>query len=163
VLPLKPEKVKEYEKEMNVHPSVPDSYYEVTYHKMVEDPEKFNMREGYHNFDWVEKGEFLAYEDGERIEAPVSGRIFMPLYQKIGNDGFLIINEVAPLWLKLSAWMRTSFLHEFLHWLPGVKQDSPNAYLVDIRVARFLVKDIFHLLGYRVIKKDENTLICYKR
>lgn len=160
---LKSEEVKEYEKEMNVHPHVPDSYFEVTYHKMVEDPEKFDMREGYHNFDRVEKGEFLAYENGERVEAPISGRIFMPLYQKIGNDGFLIINEVAPLWLKLSALMRTSFFHKFLHWLPGVSKESPNAFLVDMRVARFLVKDIFHLLGYRVIEKDENTLICYKR
>ncbi|MDZ7756513.1 succinylglutamate desuccinylase/aspartoacylase family protein [Rhodohalobacter sp.] len=160
---LKPEEVKEYEEEMNVHPNVPDSYFEVSYHKIVEDAEKFDMREGYHNFDRVEKGEFLAYENGERIEAPVSGRIFMPLYQKIGNDGFLIINEVAPLWLKLSALMRTSFFHNILHWLPGVSKDTPNAYLIDIRVARFLVKNIFHLLGYRVIKKDEHTLICYKR
>ena len=162
-VPLNMDEVKHYEKVLQVYPNVPDSYYEVSYHKMIKDPEEFEMLEGYLNFDRVEKGELLAYEKGEQIKAPVSGRIFMPLYQKIGNDGFLIIKEVAPFWLKLSALMRKSFLHKILHWLPGVIKDSPNSYLVDLRVARFLVKNIFHLLGYRVIEKDEHTLICYKR
>lgn len=161
--PLTGEEVDKYMDELQVHPHVPDSYYEVSYHKIVENPEEFEMIRGYQNFDRVEKGEPLAYENGKQIEAPVSGRIFMPLYQKKGHDGFLIINEVAPVWLKLSAWLRRSFLHKLLPWLPGVVQDTPNAFLVDLRVARFLVRDIFHLLGYRVIKKDEHTLICYRR
>lgn len=152
-----------HEKELDIHPDLPDSYYEVKYHKIVEDPEKFEMVGGFQNFDKIEKGTRLAKENGEWIEAPVWGRIFMPLYQKKGRDGFLIIREVSTFWLKLSAYLRRSFVHKLLKYLPGVHIESEQAFRIDLQVARFFVKDIFHLFGYRVIRKDEHTLICYKR
>lgn len=155
--------VRKYEHELDIHPDLPDSYYEVKYHKIVDDPEKFEMIRGFKNFDKVEKGTPLAKENGEWIEAPVWGRIFMPLYQKKGRDGFLIIREVSAFWLSLSAYLRKSFIHKLLKYLPGVHIKSEQAFRIDLRVARFLVKDIFHLFGYRVIQEDEHTLICYKR
>ncbi len=100
---------------------------------------------------------------GQLIRAPKGGRIFMPLYQNEGDDGFLIIREVSPFWLKLSGYLRKSFFHGLLKYLPGVKPVSEHSFEVNLNVARFLVKDIFHLLGYRVTQKDENTLICYRR
>ncbi len=152
-----------YEEVLNIHPDLPDSYYQVKYHKIVEDSKKFEMVSGFQNFDKVEKGDRLAKENGGWIEAPVWGRIFMPLYQKKGRDGFLIIREVSPIWLKLSAYLRKSFVHKLLRFLPGVHVKSGHAFWIDLRVARFFVKDIFHLFGYRVIRKDEHTLICYRR
>lgn len=142
---------------------VPDTYYEIIHHKIVDDTDKFEMIDGFENFDRVEKDTPLAYEHGKLIRAPVAGRIFMPLYQKVGNDGFLIIQEVSPFWLTLSGYMRKSFIHGLLGYLPGVEKLADQNYEVNMNVARFLVKDIFHLLGYRVTQKDENTLICYRR
>ncbi len=155
--------VESCEVQLDIHPNVPDSYYEVKYHKIVEDPTKFEMKSGFQNFDIIEKGTPLAKEHGEVIEAPVSGRIFMPLYQKKGHDGFLIINEVSPFWLKLSAYLRKSFVHKLLRFLPGVYIKNDRAFKIDLNVAKFLVKDIFHLFGYRVVRTGEHTVICYRR
>lgn len=160
---LSNEEIIQNRKLLKTENGVPDTYYEIIYHKLVDDPLKFEMISGFQNFDWVEKGTPLAYEYGELIKAPVSGRIFMPLYQKVGDDGFLIIREVSAFWLKLSGYLRRSFLHKFLKYLPGVKKAGMFSFEVNQKVARFLVRDIFHLLGYRITQKDENTLICYRR
>lgn len=160
---LSDEQVRRNEKLLQTENGVPDTYYEIIHHKFIENPLKFEMIEGFQNFDKVEKDTPLAYEFGELIRAPKDGRIFMPLYQNEGDDGFLIIRRVSPIWLKLSGYLRKSFFHSLLKYLPGVRQLSGNSFEVDTNTARFLVKDIFHLLGYRVTQKDENTLICYRR
>lgn len=148
---------------LQVKEGIPDTYYEIIHHKTVNDPMKFEMISGFNNFDIIEKGTPLAYEYGELINAPADGRIFMPLYQNEGEDGFLIVREVSDFWLKLSAYLRKSFFHKLLRHLPGVKMIGDYSYEVNLKFARFLVKDIFHLLGYRVIQKDKNTLLCYRR
>ena len=58
--------------------------------------EKFEMRKDkiYKNFDPIEKGELLAYNQHGAIYAPYKGYILMPLYQKLGSDGFFIIAEI---------------------------------------------------------------------
>lgn len=142
---------------------VPETYYEIRYHKLLDDPSTFSMMSGFQNFDQIEKDTPLAYEHEQLILAPVSGRIFMPLYQNKGHDGFLIIREVSDFWLELSAYFRNSFLHNLLKYLPGVSVSGERSFEVDLTVARFLVRNIFHLLGYRVVQKSEDTLICHKR
>ncbi len=148
---------------LQAHPNVPKTYYEVRNHKYIEDPDFFEMISGFENFDTVKKGTPLAYEEGLLIRAPVSGRIFMPLYQKEGHDGFMIIREVPEYWLKISGYLRKSFLHKYLRYLPGVSVMNEQSYRVNRTIARFLVKEVFHLLGYRVTEKDEDTLVCHKR
>jgi predicted deacylase len=155
--------IDKFEKSLKTEPKVPGNYFEIVYHHHVDNPGDFKMKSGFENFDMIKKDQPLAIEKGEVIKAPVSGRIFMPLYQKTGNDGFFIINEVSAFWLKISAYTRKSFVHRLLRFLPGVKLISKNSLEIDLRFARFLVSDIFHLLGYRIIKKDENTLICFRR
>lgn len=151
------------EVEMVDNSEMPSAYFEIRYHHFIEDVNKFNMYPGYRNFDSVEKGEPLAIEKGDVIKAPEEGRIFMPLYQKSGNDGFLIIREVSPFWLTFSAWLRDSSIHSLLAYLPGVTRSGPQEFTVNRDVALFFVKEIFHLLGYRVTEKDSSTLICYRR
>ena len=163
MIDLPGQKVTEYENRIRSGQGIPDSYYEILYHKPVENPEKFQMITGFQNFDPIEKDEPLAYEYDQLLRAPASGRIFMPLYQKVGQDGYLIIHEVSAFWLELSGYLRRSFVHSLLRFMPGVSVVDDQSYQVDINVARFFVKEIFHLLGYRVLKKDQNTLICYKR
>lgn len=152
-----------YEGMLREKSNVDDQYYEINYHHVVEDALKFRMKKGFKNFDAIRKGELLAYEDSEPVHAPVSGLIFMPLYQKKGNDGFFILKGRSPLWLELSTFFRDSFINRYLHLLPGVEKKEEGYFTVNLNVARFLVKEIFHLLGYRVIRRDENTLNCYKR
>jgi len=156
-------KLKQLADELQCPDDVPETYYEIRYHKLLEDPGNFKMMSGFENFDRIEKDTPLAYEREQLIVAPVSGRIFMPLYQNKGHDGFLIIREVSDFWLELSAFFRNSFLNNVLKYLPGVTVLNSRSFEVDLTVARFLVKNIFHLLGYRVVQKDEETLICHKR
>ncbi|CAN5191905.1 hypothetical protein BH23BAC3_BH23BAC3_22910 [soil metagenome] len=163
LISLDKEKINEIEKEIKAYATVPDTYFEIKYHHNINDPANFNMFPGFHNFDKVEKDTPLAYDQGELVRAPVSGRIFMPLYQNKGNDGFLILDEVSPFWLTLSSWIRNSSVHGILKYLPGVKKINRQIYEVDRKVALFLVREIFHLLGYRVIEKNEETFICYRR
>jgi len=163
VLVLSESEKTEFEDSIQAHNDVPDTYYEVLYHKRVDDPVEFHMITGFQNFDLIDEGAPLAYEYGKLIKAPQSGRIFMPLYQKEGHDGFLIVREVSPVWLELSATLRNSSIHNILRYLPGVSVNDERSYIVDLRIARFLVKDIFHLLGYRVSQIDAETLICYER
>ncbi len=152
-----------HENKLRSLPEISGNYFEIIYHHYVEDPEVFEMKHGFKNFDPVRKGELLAIEDGEKVTASMNGRIFMPLYQQSGNDGFFIIREISPFWLTVSAYLRKSFIHKYLKYLPGVTETGKNSLKINLRVARFLVRHIFHLLGYRIIRKDEHTLVCFRR
>lgn len=163
MLDLPAKQINEHHGVLTTIPDVPDTYYEITHHHYVEDASKFYMKRGYTNFDSIEKDELLAYEEGERVHALFSGLIFMPLYQAKGNDGFFIIRPRSPFWLQLSAILRDSFLNQLLKFLPGVQIIEEGHYKVDLNIARFLVKEIFHLLGYRVIRKQSKIMEAYKR
>jgi succinylglutamate desuccinylase len=52
------------------------------------------MKPGFDSFQFIEKGELLAEDKSGAITAPIDGRIFMPLYQIAGDDGFFIVEEV---------------------------------------------------------------------
>ncbi|MDR9415433.1 MAG: succinylglutamate desuccinylase/aspartoacylase family protein [Gracilimonas sp.] len=156
-------KVCELEEILRPDTDIPITYYEINHHYLVKQNHTFKMKKGYNNFDSVQKGDLLAYDQATSVHAPVSGFIFMPLYQEKGNDGFFILKERSPFWLEISSIFRDSFINEYLEYLPGVDKFQEGAYIVNLSIAQFFVKEIFHLLGYRVIRKDENRLICYKR
>jgi len=69
-----------------------DEGYEVVFRHHIQEDETFEMEPGYSNFDKINEGELLAHADGEPIYSPMDGRIFMPLYQSQGNDGFFIVS-----------------------------------------------------------------------
>ena len=52
------------------------------------------MKEGFKNFDRIEKGQLLATDRHGNILSPTDGLILMPLYQKQGENGFFIVREV---------------------------------------------------------------------
>ena len=54
----------------------------------------FKMLPDYKNFQSIKKGEKLAMSVKGEIHASVDGRILMPLYQKQGEEGFFIVQEV---------------------------------------------------------------------
>lgn len=56
--------------------------------------DQFKMMPDYNNFQKVSKGEVLATDISGSIVAHADGRILMPLYQKQGEDGFFLVQEI---------------------------------------------------------------------
>ena len=139
--------------------------YEILYRHHVDDPENFDMQRGYVNFQKVRRGESLAVHDGKEIKSPENGKIFMPLYQKQGNDGFFVIREVRWFWLKLSTRIRSMGLHRYAHWFPGVRryENNKNILSVNTRIARWLSLSLFHLMGFRKRETKGHRMIFVKR
>ncbi len=140
-------------------------FYEIIYRHEVSIKMKFKMNPGFENFQRIRKKEVLAIQTGGVIKAPQSGRIFMPLYQGKGNDGFFIIQKIPILFLWISKWVRNIQLDRLLVLLPGVrwKTHMREELLVNRKVARFLAKDLFHLLGYRSKKWDHTHFVMKNR
>ncbi|HED09364.1 MAG TPA: aspartoacylase [Caldithrix abyssi] len=125
------------------------------YHRSAH--ENFIMRPGFVNFQKIKKGEILAENDKGAIHACEGGRIFLPLYQKQGEDGFFIIREINPFWLKVSARLRRYNVDRLLRFFPGITIDpaQPQRFKINRKIARWKVVDLFHLLGYRREKTTE--------
>ncbi len=147
--------------------SIPDlvRVFEVNYRHGVASTEQFRMKPGYDNLQRIEKGEILAENIKGVIPSPTAGRIFMPLYQSQGEDGFFITNEVSPFWLNLSAVLRKIKFDSVLTLLPGVNRDPKDKHtlVVNKHVARFMAVQLFHLLGYRTKERAEDLLRVSKR
>ncbi|GAB5400398.1 MAG: hypothetical protein Aureis2KO_19830 [Aureisphaera sp.] len=141
------------------------SFYEIFEHFAIRPEKKFRMNPGYANFQKIKKHQELATYAGEKVNAPSSGNIFMPLYQNQGTDGFFIIRAIPKFFLKLSAFLRRIGLDTYLTLLPGVqwKSDKRDSLTVNLKWARFFTKDFFHLLGYRSKRMDKNHLIMKNR
>ncbi len=138
-------------------------FFEITYRYALSDGEDFEMRPDFENFESIHRDQLLAFSGGREIRSEQKGRIFMPLYQKQGEDGFFILKRISRMWLELSKVARTWKINHFLRLIPGVKQDPENEFilLVDPKIARFMAKDIFHLFGYRqqIFKDDKMHFI----
>ncbi len=133
-------------------------FFEITFRYALSNGQDFEMRPDFENFERIHKDQLLAFSRGLEIRAEHKGRIFMPLYQTQGEDGFFILRKISRFWLEFSKVARTWKINHFLRLIPGVKQDRENEFilLVDPKIARFLAKDIFHLFGYRQqIYKDD--------
>lgn len=130
---------------------------EVRYRHPVAPTDDFQMRtdrgdgEKFKNFDPVQAGQILARDKRGPIHAPENGMVLMPLYQLQGEDGFFLVRPLRPAWLRLSARLRRMNAERLLPWLPGVERhpELEDTFVVDRRWARFLARELFHLLGYR--------------
>lgn len=140
--------------------------FEIWHKKHIQPKEDFSMKPGYYNFRQLRKGEAIAEssQDGE-IKVSEDCRIFMPLYQGKGNDGFFLIRNISPFWLNLSATLRKIKFEGLLTLLPGVKRDPKESYtlVVNRKVAKYLATEIFHLLGYRSKQHGPEELRFSKR
>jgi predicted deacylase len=125
--------------------------YEVLHRHGIEPVDEFRMEPGYHNFQRVAKGEVLGHDRTGPVRTPIGGRVFLPLYQQQGDDGFFIVREVRAFWLRLSAILRRMHVDRIAGRLPGVNRHptEPDCYVVNRRVARWMVTQLFHLLGFR--------------
>lgn len=140
-------------------------FFEVSYRHVIHESQGFEMKPGYGNFQEIEKDEQFAHDNEGAVSAPQRGRIFMPLYQKQGNDGFFIIRKIPKVWLNLSLAMRKLRADSFLTMLPGVNWHTQehDTLRVNTRIARFFAKDFFHLMGFRSRSYGEGMVLMKKR
>jgi succinylglutamate desuccinylase len=95
----------------------------------------------------------------------VNCRVLLPLYQALGDDGFFLARSVRPFWLRIAAALRRWRGDRLVPLLPGVRRDPDDAdtILVDPRVARWLVTELFHLLGFRKERRRGDRLAFTRR
>lgn len=142
-----------------------DKIYEVTHREALQPTDLFEMNIGFENFQPIHLNEKIASKNGMEISTTQSGRVFMPLYQKQGSEGFFIIQSIQPFWLRLSAILRKGKLESFLVSLPGIRRDRErkNVLVVNKTIARFFSTEFLHLLGYRRVQKKGKIVRFTKR
>ncbi len=100
----------------------------------------------------------LAMQDGKEVFSPIHGLVFLPNMQKhkrVGDDGFFIVRRVGSGWVRLSAVFRSKgWVHWLVRLMPGVYPKDDGVLLVDGDLACVLRRQVFHLLGYRLLRHD---------
>ncbi len=144
---------------------VSNRFYEIYYQHDIATMDSFEMFPGFINFQKIPKGVKLATNNGEVLTTRGRRQIFMPLYQQQGNEGFYFIRPIPKLLLWISKGLRRFKADRLLVGLPGVnwKSIKKDALVVDQRIARFLAKPFFHLLGYRARQIDRTHLVVKSR
>lgn len=139
--------------------------YEVRYRFDISKLKDFRMNPGFQNFQKINKGEDLARNENSKILSREKGLIFMPLYQRQGDDGFFVVREIMPFWLRVSTLMRKLHFEKMLPFLPGIQKYplDENKLIVNTKIARWYVLEFFHLLGYRRETKENGKLVVTRR
>jgi predicted deacylase len=139
--------------------------FEVRYRHEIRENDTFEMLPGFKNFDRVDKGQILATDQFGSVVADESGVILMPLYQKLGSDGFFLGREISQFWLWLSGILRGIGVQKIVHWLPGVTRDPDDTatLIINTQIARLFPLQVFHLLGFRRRRWAGNKLVVSRR
>jgi predicted deacylase len=139
--------------------------YEIRMRLGLQPGDKFKMLTGFENFQKVKKGQTLAYLNNHELKANENARIFMPLYQDQGDDGFFIIRKIARFWLGVSYIFRRLNFYHILAYLPGVRKymNSENTMIVNKQVAKWYSLEMLHLMGYRRKKKHGHRTLFIRR
>lgn len=154
-----PNLVQNYD-ELNQSSGALHKVFEIVYLHKIGQWDRFKMHVGFESFQVIRKGMDLAIHNDQIVKSPYTGRIFMPLYQSQGSDGFFIIHRIPFFALKLSAFLRKLKIDNLLRFLPGVSWEDQDKMVlkVNIKTTRFLAKPFFHLLGYRVRLQEGDFL-----
>ena len=138
---------------------------EITKRHAITKADAFVMAPGFVNFAPVPKGGLLARDRTGEIRAAAASYVLLPLYQALGDDGFFLARSVRRFWLRIASTMRWLRLDRLASWLPGVRRDpeDPLTILVNPRVARWFVTELFHLLGFRKERRRGDQLAFTRR
>jgi succinylglutamate desuccinylase len=149
------------EKATRSNPSV----VEIVHRHAITEKDRYVTKPGFNNFDAVKKGQQIGTDARGPVVAPYDCRVMLPLYQALGDDGFFLSRDVRPFWLVVARVMRRLRLDRIVHWMPGVRRDPDdiNTILVNPRIARYFVTEIFHLLGFRKERKRGAVLAFTRR
>jgi succinylglutamate desuccinylase len=162
---LKMKQIAKHENQLVMASKGKATVFEVIYKYHIEAKEEFLMIDGFESFQTIKKGTLLAKVNGKEIYSDYNAKLFMPLYQKSGNDGFFIIKPIPNFFLKLSEFLRRIKADALLTILPGISWYDKDLGVLkaNLLVTRFMAKSIFHLFGYRNRQLDENYLLLYNR
>jgi len=140
-------------------------FLEVCYRHAISSVDRFEMKPGFRSFDAIRPGQLLARDRNGEIRSRWNGRILMPLYQELGDDGFFVIREFKSIWLMVSALLRYLRADAVAHWLPGVSRHPTrsNTLIVDRRIARWYSLELLHLIGYRRKRAIGKALLVSRR
>ncbi len=138
---------------------------EMRYRHPVTPDCSFRMMPGYRNFDRIRRGTVLARDCRGEVAVVEDSILLMPLYQEQGEDGFFLVRDFSPFWLRLSYLLRKIRADRVARWLPGVRVDpnDPDVLVIDRRVARLYALQFFHLLGFRSVKEEGAILVVRRR
>lgn len=141
------------------------SALEVLYRHPVTEGDGFAMRPGFENFARIDKGQVLASDDEGEIRSRWDARLLMPLYQRLGDDGFFVVREFSRFWLAISRALRRLGADRIVHWLPGVSRhpSRPDTRVIDRRIARWRTLQVLHLLGFRRHRQLGEILLVSRR
>ncbi|HAI19727.1 MAG: aspartoacylase [Xanthomarina sp.] len=139
--------------------------FEITYLYKIKPQEHFKMLEGFKSFQAISKGTHLAQSNAQAIFSGYNARIFMPLYQTQGAEGFFIIKSIHPIFMKISEFIRNFKLDSLLVFLPGISWENKKQGVlsVNLKVTRFLAKQIFHIFGFRSQQLSKTHMLLYNR
>jgi hypothetical protein len=138
---------------------------EVRRRHAIDKEDQFRMEPGFSNFQSVEKGRLLARDQHGLVLAPESGMILLPLYHGKGNDGFFLARDVRLFWLSVSTVLRRLRFANLLRMFPGVRRhrDNRNILIVKNRSSRWFALELFHLLGFRKMRRKGDDIILSRR
>ncbi len=133
-------------------------------HRLAGD-DAFRMDPGYENFHPVRRGQRLAEDRKGTVAAPADGLLFLPLYQKRGDDGFFLARGVNLPWLHVSTVLRRLGVPRLAPFLPGVRAhpERKDTLVVNLNIARFFADRLFRLLGFRVERRILGRMVVRRR
>ena len=67
---------------------------ETVYRHPFDERDRYVTRPGFSNFQRVREGEVIGDDRHGEVVAPERGMLLMPLYQRLGEDGFFVVREV---------------------------------------------------------------------
>lgn len=154
-----------YHRVLDGHSAGLARFYELRYRFGLQQTDQFEMEPGFVNFQRIKRHDQLARHNGTKVLAQETGRIFMPLYQEQGDDGFFVVRSIARFWLGLSRRLRHLRVEKVLPLLPGVRRHAqlPQTLVLNTGVARWYGVQLFHLLGYRKRRVIEGEIVLSKR
>ncbi|MDH3524838.1 MAG: succinylglutamate desuccinylase/aspartoacylase family protein [Acidobacteriota bacterium] len=138
---------------------------EIRYRHDISRTPGFRMMPGFRSFQAVADGQPIATDGTGTVASPQPGLLIMPLYQRLGDDGFFLARPVRPMWLDLSTVLRRLQLERWLTRLPGIRAvpGRPGTYVVNRHIALWGPRRLFHLLGYRRRDHSPSHLVMERR
>jgi len=142
-----------------------ENIYEITYRHEIKKNDDFKMNPGFLNFQPLNKGINVAISNGEEVLSPRKGRMFMPLYQSQGSDGYFVVRKTPFTFLVISKILRKIRFDKLVAFFPGIRwaNKKQKTLIIKRSVARFFTKEFLHLMGYRSRQIDDKYMYAKSR
>lgn len=72
----------------------PHKLFEISHREGIGENDHCEIKPGFVNFQPVVNGDVMGRMNGKLLRAPKAGRVFMPLYQSKGTDGYFLVNRI---------------------------------------------------------------------